>query len=46
MNGNIRSVENASPIPIHTSFTFQVRTKLQNVHKKELEDLSKWIKVW
>ena len=24
----------------------QVRTKLQNVHKKELEDLSKWIKVW
>ena len=28
------------------SFSFQVRTKLQNVHKKELEELSKWIKVW
>ena len=24
---------------------FQVRTKLQNAHKKELEDLSKWVKV-
>ena len=23
----------------------QVRTKLQNTHKKELEDLSKWVKV-
>ena len=28
------------------SFTgSQVRTKLQNTHKKELEDLSKWVKV-
>ena len=25
--------------------SLQVRTKLQNTHKKELEDLSKWVKV-